>query len=381
MGQKKFKKTDRKVLHRIIRARRDMRHFKPNSSVDISALQRILEAGHAAPSVALTQPWRFVRVMDRGLRQSLADEVRRERRLTSYEMGTRREQFLRLKVEGILECAELIAVVMPPDDENPFGRRTMPEEMRIASCACAIQNMWLAARVENLGMGWVSFFDPEVVRELLQAPEGSKPLALLCLGPVKAFYPEPMLALEEWTLGTSLSDLIGLDRYPAEEALPAWAEQVLAESDEEDFEAEDERPETEVEAPEEAVSEEDLPEEIEAADAAPQVEEVISVEDFPEESDDAPQAEEDVPETPVPEEQDEVPPGEETSVEAYLQEVPSAPEPFDVAEIPQLAPPVALALVEEAPAEEVPAAEVPPPTPELPPRALSESPTEPEEGA
>ena len=121
---------------------------------------------------------------------------------------------MRLKVEGIRDCAELIAVVLAPDDGTLFGRRTMPEEMALCSVSCAIENMWLAARAENLGMGWVSFFEPADVAALLHCPDGSKPIALLCLGPVKAFYDKPMLESEGWRARESITSLLAENDYP-----------------------------------------------------------------------------------------------------------------------------------------------------------------------
>ncbi len=206
----------RSAFYRVLHARRDMRHFAAGE-VAPEVLRRILEAGHAAPSVGLMQPWRFIRISDSRLRAELAGLVERERQHTAERMGGRSREFLRLKVEGILECAELIAVVMAPDDGTIFGRRTMPEEMALASCACAIENMWLAARAENLGMGWVSFFDPAQVAALLRCPPGAKPLALLCLGPVTDFYEAPMLELRAWRNRLPLSSVLGENRYPGEE--------------------------------------------------------------------------------------------------------------------------------------------------------------------
>jgi len=212
-----FNDGEREVLYRVIHARRDMRHFA-GGHVSPETLRRILKAGHAAPSVGLMQPWRFIRITDRRLREYLARLVEAERLRTAEEMDERREEFLRLKVEGIRECAELIAVVIAPDDGSVFGRRTMPEAMALASTACAIENMWLAARAENLGMGWVSFFEPEEVSRLLGCPEGAKPVALLCLGPVEDFYEVPMFEMEGWRGRVPLGEVLGENRYPEADA-------------------------------------------------------------------------------------------------------------------------------------------------------------------
>jgi len=113
-----------------------------------------------------------------------------------------------LKVEGILECGELLVVALPDKREaHIFGRRTLPE-MDVASCACAIQNLWLAARAEGLGLGWVSLFDPQALAQLLQMPKGSRAIAIICLGHVEEFYKEPMLALENWALPRPLEEFV-----------------------------------------------------------------------------------------------------------------------------------------------------------------------------
>ncbi|MBF0126066.1 MAG: 5,6-dimethylbenzimidazole synthase [Magnetococcales bacterium] len=215
-----FTQADREVVHQVMHARRDMRHFLAGGTVPPATLERILQAGHMAPSVGLMQPWRFIRVLDPGTRRQLGEEAERVRMRTAERMGTRKEMFLRLKVEGINECAELLVLVLAPDDGTLVGRFTMEREMAIASCACAIQNMWLAARVENLGLGWVSFFDPEIVGDLLGCPAGAQPLAILCLGPVQAFPPAPLLSLSGWRQGKPLEAISYIDRYGAEPEPP-----------------------------------------------------------------------------------------------------------------------------------------------------------------
>ena len=207
-----FNDEQREALYRVLHARRDMRHFS-GGRVAPSVLQRILEAGHAAPSVGMMQPWRFVRITDGALRRRLVGLIEEERLRTAAAMDGRKDEFLRLKVEGVRDCAELLAVVLAPDDGTLFGRRTMPREMALCSAACAIENMWLAALAENLGMGWVSFFDPDDVAALLNCPEGARPIALLCLGPVAAFYDAPMLEQEGWRSRVDLSEIVSENGY------------------------------------------------------------------------------------------------------------------------------------------------------------------------
>ena len=184
-----------------------MRHFK-SDPVDADTLQRLLAAAHCAPSVGLMQPWRFVRITELELRRQIHDLVEVERQRTAVAMGERQDEFLRLKVQGILECGELLIAALPDAREKHiFGRRTLPE-MDLASVACAIQNLWLAARAEGLGMGWVSMFDPAALAQVLSMPAGSVPVAVLCVGHVEAFYSAPMLELTGWARARPLGELM-----------------------------------------------------------------------------------------------------------------------------------------------------------------------------
>lgn len=202
-----FSEVEQAAVYRAIFERRDMRHFSGGSVPD-DQLQRLLQAAHHAPSVGLMQPWRFIRVRSLPLRQSLHALVEQERVLTAQALDEREDEFMKLKVQGVLDAAEVLVVAMPPGREHHiFGRRTLPE-MDLASAACAIQNLWLAARAEGLGMGWVSMFCPEALAKLMQMPEGSQPIAILCLGPVGAFYDQPMLQAEKWARRADLADMV-----------------------------------------------------------------------------------------------------------------------------------------------------------------------------
>ncbi len=203
----RYSDADREAVYRVIRERRDMRHFN-SAAIPDEILQRVLQAAHQAPSVGLMQPWRFIRITDSALRERIHALVDAERHATAEALGERDAEFMRLKVEGIRDCAELwVAALMDRREEHIFGRRTLPE-MDLASVACAIQNMWLAARAEGLGMGWVSLFDPEKLAALLGIPEGGKPVAILCLGQVEEFYAAPMLQLEGWRTPQPLQEML-----------------------------------------------------------------------------------------------------------------------------------------------------------------------------
>lgn len=199
-------------VYRAIAERRDVRHFIPGA-IDEAVLVRLLTAAHQAPSVGMMQPWRFIRIASTLLREQICALVEAERVATADALGERGTEFMRLKVEGLRECGEVLVVaLMDGRERHVFGRRTLPE-MDLASVSCAIQNMWLAARAEGLGMGWVSLFDPVQLAALLGIPEGGKPIAILCLGHVAEFYPKPMLELEGWAQRGTLGDFVTLDRW------------------------------------------------------------------------------------------------------------------------------------------------------------------------
>jgi 5,6-dimethylbenzimidazole synthase len=208
----RYSDSDIAAVYRAIAERRDMRHFLP-TAVAPEILTNIMQAAHQAPSVGLMQPWRFMRISDQELRRSIhqlvdAERIKTAQAIGEYENTARMAEFLRLKVEGILDCGELlVAALTDQREQHIFGRRTLPE-MDLASVSCAIQNMWLAARAEGLGMGWVSIFDPIKLAALLHMPAGAKPIAVLCLGHVNSFYKEPMLIETGWATAKPLADML-----------------------------------------------------------------------------------------------------------------------------------------------------------------------------
>lgn len=215
-----FSDQERAAVYRVIAERRDMRHFRPDP-LSPQLLQRLLQAAHQAPSVGYMQPWRFLRITDTVLRDEIHAMVEAERIATAAALAEREDEFMRLKVEGIRECGELLVMaLMAGRESHVFGRRTLPE-MDLASAACAIQNLWLAARAEGLGMGWVSLFEPEKLAALLRMPAGAKPVAVLCLGYVDGFYPRPLLEAEGWAVRRDLAELVyenAWGRFSAEAA-------------------------------------------------------------------------------------------------------------------------------------------------------------------
>ncbi|MFD1122395.1 5,6-dimethylbenzimidazole synthase [Methylophilus flavus] len=207
-----YSEEDKAAIYKVIAERRDMRHFLP-APIAPELLQKLLQAAHQAPSVGLMQPWRFIRISDVEVRKSIHTLVDEERKKTAQVIGeventARMAEFMRLKVEGILDCGELlVATLCDQREKYVFGRRTLPE-MDLASVSCAIQNLWLAARAEGIGMGWVSLFDPQALASLLGMPDDAKPVAILCLGYVNTFYKSPMLVEEGWATEKPLSEML-----------------------------------------------------------------------------------------------------------------------------------------------------------------------------
>jgi 5,6-dimethylbenzimidazole synthase len=203
------------AVYRTIYGRRDIREFLPGLLPD-GLLTRLFQAGHAAPSVGYMQPWRMIHVTDPALRGSVAAIVEQERSNTAAALPSRRDEFLKLKVEGLRNCAEVVVVaLMDGRERHIFGRRTLPE-MDLASAACAIQNMWLAARAEGIGLGWVSIFDPDALATLLAMPIGARPIAILCIGRVAAFPEKPVLDLLGWGCRLPLDRVVFENRWPAD---------------------------------------------------------------------------------------------------------------------------------------------------------------------
>jgi 5,6-dimethylbenzimidazole synthase len=212
VNEHRYRDDDIAAVRRAIEERRDVRHFRPEPLPD-GLLERLIEAARLAPSVGYMQPWRFLHIRDRDLRTRIHALVDAERQITAQALGERGQDFLKLKVEGILDCAEvLVAALRDGRERHIFGRRTMPD-MDLASVACAIQNMWLLARAEGIGIGWVSLFEPEQLAQLLGMPTGARPIAVLCIGHPREFLPRPMLEIEGWGQRRPTTDIIGIDRW------------------------------------------------------------------------------------------------------------------------------------------------------------------------
>ena len=210
------------ALHEVIAARRDVRRYRPDP-VPGDALERVLTAAHRAPSVGHSQPWRFVVVRDAAIRDRAALLADRERLRQAERLDPDAARgLLDLQLEGIREAP--LGVVVCCDRRAPaagvLGRATFPDA-DVWSCACAIQNLWLAARAEGLGLGWVTLFRPEDLAGLVGLPEGVVTLGWLCLGWPDERPPEPGLVRAGWSRRLPLADVVLHDRWPANGAAPA----------------------------------------------------------------------------------------------------------------------------------------------------------------
>ncbi len=210
-----FPQQDRDAVYRAIEQRRDVRRgFLPTPMPD-DLLERILAAAHHAPSVGFMQPWRFILIRDQATRTGVHSLfVQANAEAAAHYAEGQREQYASLKLEGILEAAQNLCVVFDPYAErgHGLGRQTMPETA-LYSVVCAVQNLWLAARAEGIGVGWVSILDPDRLRTVLAIPSHVVPVAYLCLGYVENFATEPDLERAGWQERTSLSSVLALDRY------------------------------------------------------------------------------------------------------------------------------------------------------------------------
>jgi nicotinate-nucleotide--dimethylbenzimidazole phosphoribosyltransferase len=210
-----FPEAVRAALADVIAARRDVRRFRPDP-VDQAVVTEILAAGHAAPSVGHSQPWRFIVVQDPALRASAAVMADRARLAQARELDPDSARHLRsLQLDGIREAP--VGIVVCCDRRarpgGVLGRATFPDA-DLWSCACAIENIWLTARGHGLGLGWVTLFDPAELGELLGLPDGVVTLGWLCLGWPDERPPAPGLERQGWSRRLPLADVVAADRWP-----------------------------------------------------------------------------------------------------------------------------------------------------------------------
>jgi 5,6-dimethylbenzimidazole synthase len=210
-----FGEAERNAIYRVIRARRDVRRgFLPEPLPD-ALLTRLLSAAHDAPSVGLMQPSRFVVIRSLEIRQRIHSVFQQanQQALKKYE-GARRDQYADLKLEGILEAPQNLCILCDAESAqgHGLGRQTMPQTA-VYSTVCAVQNLWLAARAEGVGVGWVSILEPDALRSVLGIPAHIEPVAYLCLGYVDTFGNEPELERVGWERRASLESVIFEETY------------------------------------------------------------------------------------------------------------------------------------------------------------------------
>ncbi|WP_263418173.1 5,6-dimethylbenzimidazole synthase [Terriglobus albidus] len=213
-----FSDADRLAIYRAIALRRDVRRGFTSRPLPDEILKRLLSAAHNAPSVGLMQPSRFIVIRNDTTRRAVYD-IFKDANAQARELyeGDRKEQYDSLKLEGILEAPQNICVVCDTHSQrgHGLGRLSMPETAAY-STVCAIQNLWLAARAEGIGVGWVSILDPARLRAVLRIPEHILPVAYLCVGYVEEFGTEPDLQRAGWEKRVPLETTVFYDFYHAE---------------------------------------------------------------------------------------------------------------------------------------------------------------------
>jgi 5,6-dimethylbenzimidazole synthase len=202
-------------LYDVIHRRRDVRAEFTGQPIPEEVLGRILTAAHAAPSVGLSQPWDFILVRDPAVRRAFHDHVEEERATFAATLtGAAADRFARIKIDGVLESSVSIVVTYDPERGGPavLGRHAIADAGLYSVCL-AIQNLWLAATAEELGVGWVSFYREPHLRRLLGVPAGIRPVAWLCLGPVTRLQTTPDLERHGWRHRRPLDAVIHHDRW------------------------------------------------------------------------------------------------------------------------------------------------------------------------
>jgi 5,6-dimethylbenzimidazole synthase len=206
---------EKRGVYRAIAERRDVRSQFLPAPIPDAVLARLLWAAHCAPSVGLMQPWEFIVILDATVKQRVSDLFERANRKAAgvYERE-QRVLYDSLKLAGILESPINLCVTCHPTVPRGFGlgRQTMPETAYYSS-VCAVQNLWLAARAEGIGVGWVSILDPVELRQALAIPPEVDPVAYLCLGYVNEFLSRPELEIKGWEQSVPLAELIHFDSY------------------------------------------------------------------------------------------------------------------------------------------------------------------------
>ncbi len=212
---KDFSKEEKDGLYKAIFSRRDVRSHFTSKSIDEEILTRILKAAHHAPSVGFSQPWNFILIKDGDTKKKIKESFERERELSSAMVKEpRKSKYLSFKLEGILDSPVNLCVTYDPSKFGPFviGRTSIPDT-GIYSVCCAVQNLWLAARTEGIGVGWVSILSNDVLKSVLNLPNHVTPIAYLCLGYVEKFAEKPDLEQAGWLPRLNLKDVVYYEKW------------------------------------------------------------------------------------------------------------------------------------------------------------------------
>ena len=215
MDMNDFSEQEKESFYKAIYSRRDVRSNFTSEPIDDQVLTRILKAAHHAPSVGFSQPWNFILVKNTETREKIKESFEKEKAKSSNLVEEpRRSKYLSYKLEGILESVINVCVTYDPTKTGSFviGRTSIPET-GIFSVCCAVQNMWLAARTEGIGVGWVSILSNQVLRDALSIPDHVLPVAYLCMGHVSKFEPKPDLETKGWLPRLELEDVIYHEKW------------------------------------------------------------------------------------------------------------------------------------------------------------------------
>ena len=211
-----FTSEEKEGFYKAVYSRRDVRSHFTAEPISNNTITKILHAAHHAPSVGFSQPWNFVLIKDNETKKISKNRLK----LSINELidGSKRSEYLSFKLEGIMESPINICVTYDPTKFGPFviGRTSIPEA-GIYSVCCAIQNLWLAARTEGLGLGWVSILSNSILKEQLDLPEHIVPVAYLCLGHVTNFETKPDLERSGWLPRLELKDVVYYEKWEEKE--------------------------------------------------------------------------------------------------------------------------------------------------------------------
>lgn len=214
-------KSEEHPIYDVIFSRRDVRRFLPRP-VPEGILQRILTAAHHAPSVGFMQPWNFIVVRDHAVKAKVKRMFLNENKKAARRFrGKRGRLYGGLKLEGILEAPVNLCITCNSRRFGPhvLGRNTIRRTDLYSTC-CAVQNFWLAARAEGIGVGWVSILSNAGLKRILGIPAGIRPVAYLCVGYPEAFLPQPELQKAGWAERLPMKDLVFLDRWGRKQGSP-----------------------------------------------------------------------------------------------------------------------------------------------------------------